>query len=118
MPFWPDAAWKDVVFALAVGTIVLVLTIVVGPAELGRRASPVDLNVDPRPDWYLLWYFALLALIPPVAEDWVIIGFPLLIAVILFLLPFIAPAGERSPRRRPRAVGIVMLSVIAVAVLI
>lgn len=118
IPFWPDAAWKDVVFALAVGTIVLVLAVVVGPAALGQPANPIDLKVYPRPDWYLLWYFALLSLIPPVAENWVIIGFPLLMAVILFLLPFIAPAGERSPRRRPWAIGIVGLSVIAIVVLV
>lgn len=118
MPFWPDAAWKDVVFALAVGAIVVILAIVVGPAALGEPANPANLDVYPRPDWYLLWYFALLALIPPVAESWVIIGFPLLIGVILFLLPFIAPAGERSPRRRPWAIAIVGLTVIVIAVLI
>lgn len=90
----------------------------VGPAALGEPANPANLKVYPRPDWYLLWYFALLSLIPPVAENWVIIGFPLLIVVILFLLPFIAPAGERSPERRPWAIGIVGLTVIAIAVLI
>ena len=39
-PFWPDAAWKDVVFALAVGAVVLVLAIVLGPPELGDAGRP------------------------------------------------------------------------------
>ena len=42
MPFWPDAAWKDVVFALAVGAVVLLLAIVFGPPELGTQADPTE----------------------------------------------------------------------------
>ena len=42
VPFWPDAAWKDVVFALAVGAIVLALAIWLGPPELGTLADPTN----------------------------------------------------------------------------
>ena|SRR5579884_1305250 len=117
-PFWPDAAWRDVVFALAIGTIVLILAIYPGPKELGKIADPTNLKVYPRPDWYFLWYFALLALIPPSIESWVMVGFPLVAAVVLIALPFVANKGERSPRRRPWAPTIVGLSVVAIAVLI
>jgi ubiquinol-cytochrome c reductase cytochrome b subunit len=118
VPFWPDAGWKDVVFALAVGSIVLVLAIWLGPPALGAKADPTVVQADPRPDWYLLWYFALLALIPPAIEDVFIIGFPLVLGVLFVLLPFIAPYGERSPRRRPWAVGIVVLFAVSVASLV
>jgi ubiquinol-cytochrome c reductase cytochrome b subunit len=118
VPFWPDAAWKDVVFALAVGTIVLLLAVVVGPPELGRPADPTIVEAYPRPDWYFLWYFALLALLPAGIEDWFIIGFPLLVGVLLFILPLIAPTGERSPWRRPWAMGTVGFSAIAIGVLV
>jgi ubiquinol-cytochrome c reductase cytochrome b subunit len=118
IPFWPDAAWRDVVFALAVGAIVVALSILIGPAELGRPADPTDLNAYPRPDWYFLWYFALLALIPPGIEDLVIIGFPLLVGVVLVLIPILGPRGERSPRRRPWAVAAVGITVLAIAVLL
>jgi ubiquinol-cytochrome c reductase cytochrome b subunit len=118
VPFWPDAAWKDVVFALAVGSIVLVLAIVFGPPALGQIADPTIVQADPRPDWYFLWYFALLALIPPSIEDEFIIGFPLLIGLLFILLPFVAPTGERSPRRRPWAVGIVAVFAVSVAALV
>src|SRR5205823_14812309 len=78
VPFWPDAAWRDVVFALAVGAIVVALSILVGPAALGARADPTHLRAYPRPGWYFLWYFALLSLIPPATEGWVLTGFPAL----------------------------------------
>jgi ubiquinol-cytochrome c reductase cytochrome b subunit len=118
VPFWPDAGWKDVVFALAVGSVVLVLAIVLGPPALGAIADPTVVQADPRPDWYFIWYFALLALIPPSIEDVFIIGFPLLLGLLFVLLPFLAPAGERSPRRRPWAVGIVVVSTVSVAALV
>jgi ubiquinol-cytochrome c reductase cytochrome b subunit len=118
VPFWPDAGWKDVVFALAVGSIVLILSAVLGPPDLGAKADPTVIQAYPRPDWYFLWYFALLALIPPGIEDWFIIGFPLVLGLVFVLLPFVAPYGERSPRRRPWAVGVVLVSAFSVGALV
>jgi ubiquinol-cytochrome c reductase cytochrome b subunit len=118
VPFWPDAGWKDVVFALAVGSIVLILAAVLGPPELGAKADPTVIQADPRPDWYFLWYFALLALIPPGIEDWFIIGFPLILGLLFVLLPFVAPYGERSPRRRPWAVGVVLVTAFGIGALV
>ncbi len=118
IPFWPDAAWRDVVFALGIGVIVVALAVFVGPKALAARANPANLHADPRPDWYFLWLFALLALIPPKLEDWLIIGLPALAAAVLFLVPFVFPRGERSLRRRPWAVGTVGVLVIAMAALI
>ena len=118
VPFWPDAGWKDVVFALAVGSIVLVLAIAFGPPALGVPADPTVLQAYPRPDWYFLWYFALLALIPPNIEDIFIIGFPLVLGLLFIMLPFVAPFGERSPRRRPWAIGVVAVSAVSIAALV
>ena len=118
VPFWPDAGWKDVVFALAVGSIVLILAAVLGPPDLGNKADPTVIQAYPRPDWYFLWYFALLALIPPGIEDWFIIGFPLVLGVLFFILPFVAPFGERSPRRRPWAVGVVLVTAFSIGALV
>jgi ubiquinol-cytochrome c reductase cytochrome b subunit len=118
VPFWPDAAWKDVVFALFIGCIVLLLSIVLGPADLGKQADPTVVQADPRPDWYFLWYFALLALLPSGAENWFIVGFPVLIGLALLALPFVAPTGERSPRRRPWAVAVVGIPLVSIAALV
>lgn len=118
VPFWPDAAWKDVVFALAVGLIVVILAAAIGPPELGRLADPSILQADPRPDWYFLWYFALLALIPSALENVFIIGFPLVVAIAFLILPFVANKGERSPQRRPWAVATVVIAFLAIAILV
>lgn len=118
VPFWPDAGWKDVVFALAVGSIVLGLAIALGPPALGNKADPTVVQAYPRPDWYFLWYFALLALVPPSIEDIFIIGFPLILGLLFVLLPFVAPFGERSPRRRPWAVGFVLVFGVSIVALV
>ncbi len=118
VPFWPDAGWKDVIFALAVGSVVLLLAIVFGPPELGNKADPTVVQAYPRPDWYFLWYFALLALIPSNIEDFFIIAFPALIGVMFVLLPFVAATGERSPRRRPWAVGVVIFFAVSIVALV
>ncbi|HEU0163999.1 MAG TPA: cytochrome b N-terminal domain-containing protein, partial [Thermomicrobiales bacterium] len=116
-PFWPDAAWKDVVFAVLVGAVVLILAIYPGPKHLGEVADPTNLNAHPRPDWYFQWLFAVLALMPPKMEDYLIIIGPLLAIVALFAVPFIANRGERHWGRRPWALGIISFSVIAFVIL-
>jgi ubiquinol-cytochrome c reductase cytochrome b subunit len=116
-PFWPNAAWRDVVFAAAVFVVIFLLAWIVGPPQLGKPPDPTIIQAYPRPDWEFLWYFGVLALLPTSLETWVIVGAPLLLGVVLFLLPFLANRGERSPRRRPWAVGFIVGVVVMVGVL-
>jgi ubiquinol-cytochrome c reductase cytochrome b subunit len=118
VPFFPDFAWKDVLFALVVGVVVFALAAIVGPPALGQLADPTVIQADPRPDWYFLWYFALLALVPSSIEDVFILGFPLSVAVILLILPFVANQGERAPSRRPWSVAIVVIAGLSIAILV
>jgi ubiquinol-cytochrome c reductase cytochrome b subunit len=117
VPFWPDAAWRDVVVAVTMLVALVVAAAVVGPPELDKPPDPANIQAYPRPDWYLLWYFAVLALIPPRIEDYVILGAPAVVGLVLFAVPFISNRGERSPRRRPWAVAAVVLSVMMVGTL-
>jgi ubiquinol-cytochrome c reductase cytochrome b subunit len=102
VPFWPDAAWRDVVFGAATVATVVILAIIVGPPELGRPPDPSILQAYPRPDWYLLWYFAVLAMAPQNLENVIIVLGPLLFGAFILLVP-LANRGERSFRRRPWA---------------
>ena len=110
VPFWPDAAWRDVVFGAAVVALVAILALAIGPPELGKQPDPSILQADPRPDWYFLWYFAVLAMTPTHLENVVIVLGPLIFGAILLCVPFFN-TGERSVRRRPWAAIVVLLIV-------
>jgi len=110
VPFWPDAAWRDVVFGAGVVAVVALLAVVIGPPALGNPPDPSLLHADPRPDWYFLWYFAILALTPSHLETAVIIVAPLVFGAVLLLIPFFN-TGERSVKRRPWAGMVVVLIV-------
>lgn len=116
-PFWPDAAWRDAVFAAVMVAAIFLLSAIVGPPHLGKPPNPSIVTASPRPDWYLLWYFALLALIPPKLESFVIVYIPLLAGAVLLLFPFLANRGDRSLRRRPWAVGVMLLIGITISTL-
>jgi ubiquinol-cytochrome c reductase cytochrome b subunit len=117
VPFWPDTAWRDVVFGMGVLAVIALLAWWVGPPALDKPPDPTILQAYPRPDWYLLWYFAVLALLPPGLENYVIVLGPLAVGVVLFVLPFISNRGERSPLRRPWAVAIVLVVVMMIGTL-
>ncbi|MGH9396865.1 MAG: cytochrome b N-terminal domain-containing protein [Terriglobia bacterium] len=107
-PFWPDGAWRDVVVGVSLITVLVVLAWFIGAPHLSRPPDPTILKAEPRPDWYLLWYYALLALLPHKMEEYVMILGPLCFGLLLFLLPLLANKGERSAWRRPWAIGIVI----------
>jgi ubiquinol-cytochrome c reductase cytochrome b subunit len=114
VPFWPDAAWRDIVFGAAMAMGILLLAIFVGPAKIGAPPDPSILSADPRPDWYLLWYFAVLALAPPKLETCIILLAPLAVGGLLVSAPFLSNTGERSVRRRPWAIAMVAFTVIMI----
>ena len=109
IPFWPDAAWRDAAVSTLVVAGIVVLAAAIGAPQLGKPPDPTVVVADPRPDWYFLGYFALLALIPPATEALVIVGLPLLAFVFLFLVPILWPDGERHWSRRPVAIAAVAL---------
>jgi ubiquinol-cytochrome c reductase cytochrome b subunit len=117
VPFWPDAAWRDIVFGAAVITAIVILAVVAGAPVLGPPPNPTLIQADPRPDWYLLWYFAALALIPPGLENYLIVLAPLIAGAVLLLVPFVSNRAERSPARRPWAVGSVLVVCLMIAAL-
>lgn len=109
VPFFPDAAWRDVVFALVLATTLSALAFFVGAPKLGGPPDPTQIDVVPAPDWYLVWIFSLYALMPPSIEDYVIVGGPAVGVMLLLSIPFLAPRGERHVLRRPWAlIGVVL----------
>lgn len=113
-PFWPDTAWRDVVFGVGVVIVLFGLAWAIGAPELSKPPDPTNLNAYPRPDWYFLWYFSVLALLPPALENFVIVFGPLVFGFILIVMPFLFNRGERHPLRRPWAIGGVIVIVVMI----
>lgn len=120
-PFFPRGIFKDAVFATILILVVGILAFTFGAADLGLQANPI-VPANPKPDWYLIWYFAILALIgvdPTGAAitPFVIILFPAVAFGIVFMIP-LANKGERHYSRRPWAVIVTILAALATLILI
>jgi ubiquinol-cytochrome c reductase cytochrome b subunit len=110
VPFLGDAMLKDAFFSALAVIVVVAIAAVVGPKGPTGPPDPTLAGANPRPEWPFLWLFALLSLSPPGAETFIILVFPVILIVVLFLVPFVSNRGERAPSRRPVAV----LSVIVI----
>ncbi|MGE5423989.1 MAG: cytochrome b N-terminal domain-containing protein [Syntrophothermus sp.] len=109
VPFWPNAAWRDMLFGNVVVLIVIALAVIFGPPEIGKAPDPANINANPRPDWYLLWIFALFALMPRGIESFAIAFAPVVAILVLILLPVFNYRGERHPLRRPWSILIIVI---------
>jgi len=104
VPFWPYAAWRDALAGSIIIIAIVVLAVVFGPPALTKPPDPSNVITTPQPDWYLLWIYALFALMPAKIESYVMFFGPLLLFFLLFALPFVSNKGERSPIKRPWAI--------------
>jgi ubiquinol-cytochrome c reductase cytochrome b subunit len=108
-PFFPYAVWKDIFFAAAVLAAVAGCAFFLGPFGPTGRPDPTIIQTAPRPDYFFLWLYALLSLLPPSLETPVLLIAPVVGIGALLLLPFLSGEGEKSWRRRPIAVVTVLL---------
>ena len=92
IPFWPDGAWRDFVFGT--GLILVIAALASGGGRPDREAArPEYHSAYPKPDWYLLWYFALLALMPAEFEGYAMILAPVLVGILLLIVPLLNNKG-------------------------
>lgn len=112
----PDALTPDLLFNAFALFAMLLCAVVYGPIGPSGQPDPTLINTVPRPDFWFLWAFAILALLPPQMETFLILTAPVVFLAFLILLPFIAGTGERAPSRRPIAVlgALFLLLVLAV----
>jgi ubiquinol-cytochrome c reductase cytochrome b subunit len=119
VPFWPDAAWRDSLFGALVILAIVALAIVIGPPMLNSPPDPAYIHTTPAPDWYMIPFFSLFALMPPAIESWVIFLAPPLIILLMLTLPFLSNKGERSPVKRPWAVfGVICVAIFMTCLLV
>lgn len=117
VPFWPDAAWRDALFGVAMVFAIMICAWYFGAPALDNAPDPSLTNANPQPDWYLMWYFAILALMPPQIESVVMVFGPLFMGLLLFSLPFISNKGERHLIKRPWASAFIVFALVLIGVL-
>jgi len=117
VPFVPGAIWKDIIFSAAVGLSIGVCALVFGPFGPSGQPDPTIIQTAPHPDYFFLWLYALLSFLPPAAETPILLIGPAVVIFFLLLLPFIAGEGEKSWRRRPVAVLVLLLVAVGLGTL-
>ena len=108
-PFVPYAVWKDLFFAAFIILAVAASALFFGPFGPTGRPDPTIIQTVPKPDYFFLWLYALLSLLPPSLETPVLLIGPVVAIAGLLLLPFFSGEGEKSWKRRPIAVLTVLL---------
>jgi ubiquinol-cytochrome c reductase cytochrome b subunit len=112
VPFVPDAAWKDAVFAAAILLSVVACALFFGPFGPSGQPDPTIIQTAPKPDFFFLWIYAVLAYLPPELETPFLFIAPVVVIGGMLLLPLVAGEGEKHWSRRP--VAVLMVAVIAV----
>jgi len=108
-PFFPYAVWKDLFFAACVIIAVAACALYFGPFGPTGQPDPTIIQTAPKPDYFFLWLYALLSLLPPSLETPALLVGPVVAIVGLLLLPFLSGEGEKSWKRRPIAVLTVLM---------
>jgi ubiquinol-cytochrome c reductase cytochrome b subunit len=109
VPFFSYGIWKDLAFAGFVLLAVAACAVYFGPFGPSGEPNPTIIQTVPKPDYFFLWLYALLSLLPPSLETPALLIGPVVAIVALLLLPFVSGEGEKSWRRRPIAVLTVLL---------
>jgi ubiquinol-cytochrome c reductase cytochrome b subunit len=109
VPFVPYAIWKDMFFTALIILAVAACAFYFGPFGPTGQPDPTIIQTAPRPDYFFLWLYALLSLLPPSLETPFLLIVPPVAILGLILLPFLSGEGEKSWKRRPIAVLAVLL---------
>jgi ubiquinol-cytochrome c reductase cytochrome b subunit len=115
-PFYPDQVLRDlivfaIVLAVLIGLSAFLLTPVTGPADA------LDASYVGRPDWPFLFIFQILKALPGQLEALGTVGVPALGTLLLLFVPWLDRSAERSPAKRPVAVGAFVLVTAALVAL-
>lgn len=112
VPFFPNHLITEVSVAFALFGFVLLLAGIM-PAELGPPANTIMTPANIQPEWYFLWLFGLLAIVP----DLVGILLPTLLIVGLVVLPWIERKDSKKPADRAWLIYAVEITLILMVIL-
>src|SRR6202166_5003171 len=113
VPFVPNAVWKDILFSGFILLSIAACAVYFGPFGPSGQPDPTIIQTVPRPDYFFLWLYAVLSLLPPSMETPALLIGPVIALGLLLALPFFSGEGEKSWKRRPIAVLTVLLAAVA-----
>src|ERR1700734_366680 len=109
IPFVPGAIAKDMFFTGFILLSIAVCAVYFGPFGPSGQPDPTIIQTVPRPDYFFLWLYAVLSLLPPSMETPALLIGPVIALGVLLALPFFSCEGEKSWKRRPIAVLTILL---------
>jgi quinol-cytochrome oxidoreductase complex cytochrome b subunit len=107
-PFFPNHVLKESITVYLIFGILLSLAIF-APFELPEKANPLLTPEGIKPEWYFLAMYQSIKYVPKVVG---IFG-SMIFAALIFFLPLIDRSPERHPKRRPIAISIGVISILA-----
>ena len=113
IPFVPGAVAKDLFFSGFILLCIAACAVYFGPFGPSGQPDPTIIQTAPRPDYFFLWLYAVLSLLPPSMETPALLIGPVIVLVVLLALPFFSGEGEKSWKRRPIAVLTILLVAVA-----
>jgi ubiquinol-cytochrome c reductase cytochrome b subunit len=116
IPFVPGAVAKDLFFSGFILLCIAACALYFGPFGPSGQPDPTIIQTVPRPDYFFLWLYAVLSLLPPSLETPVLLIGPVIALIVLLGLPFISGEGEKSWKRRPIAVLAILLVAVALGI--
>ena len=93
------------------GAVLIVLASTL-PVGLEEPANPLHTPEHAKPEWYFLFLYQGLKVVPRIVG----VTLPIVGGLVLLLLPFIDRNPQRSPRRRPVAIAIGIVCLIGIIV--
>jgi quinol-cytochrome oxidoreductase complex cytochrome b subunit len=114
IPFYPDHVRTELRVIIGLVAIVVVVAIIglLAPVGLGDPADPMDTPLHVKPEWYFLWLYQILKVVPKTVG----VLIPLVIVGLMLFWPFLDRRPDRtyrSQRVRLAAAVIVLLIIFA-----
>ena len=113
IPFVPGAVSKDLFFSGSILLAIAACALLLGPFGPSGQPDPTIIQTVPKPDYFFLWLYAVLSLLPPSMETPALLIGPVIALGVLFALPFFSGEGEKSWKRRPIAVLTILLAAVS-----
>lgn len=117
VPFFPAAIFKDLFFSGVILLLIAACALYFGPFGPSGQPDPTIIQTVPRPDYFFLWLYAALSLLPPAMETPALLIGPVIVIGFLVALPFLSGEGEKSWRRRPIAVIMILMLAVGLGTL-